>query len=134
MTEQAKGTFEVRMTPAAHDPKESLASARFTVAKEFQGDLVGTSRGEMWTADGIVEGSAGYVAIERVDGSLHGRRGAFALLHQGTMRRGGEFRLSVIVVPDSGTDELAGIAGTMSILVAKGSHSYELEYSLPDST
>lgn len=74
----------------------------------------------MWTADTSVEGSAGYVAIERVSGTLRGRRGAFTLLHQGTMRRGGDFNLTIVVVPDSGTGELKGLTGRMAIIVANG--------------
>ena len=128
---QAKGTFEVKMTPVPADGKPTLASGRLTAAKTFQGDLVGTSAGEMWTADTTVKGSAGYVAIEKVDGTLNGRRGTFTLLHQGTMRGGGEFRLSIVVVPDSGTGELAGLAGTMNILIAGGTHSYTFDYTLP---
>jgi hypothetical protein len=84
----------------------------------------------MWTADTGTKGSAGYVAIEKVEGTLAGRRGGFTLLHQGTMRRGGEFDLAVVVVPDSGTGQLAGLAGKMAIVIAAGKHSYELDYTL----
>ena len=132
MQYRAKGSFEVKVTPATIDPQETIASARLTADKEYRGDLVGTARGEMWTVDTGVEGSGGYVAIERVDGSLDGRRGRFVLLHQGTMRRGGDFRMRLVVVPDSGTDELVGLSGTVTILLVDGRHDYEMEYELPE--
>jgi hypothetical protein len=128
--QKASGTFEVKVTPGSGG-EGSLASARMTVAKVFSGDLAGTSKGEMWTAGTAVEGSAGYVAIEKVEGALHGRKGAFTLIHQGTMRRGGEYQLRVVVVPDSGTGELEGLSGTMTIRIEKGAHYYDFDYSLP---
>jgi hypothetical protein len=128
---RAKGTFEVKITPSA-EAEKGVASGRLTIDKTFHGDLVGTSQGEMWTADTSVEGSAGYVAIEKVRGTLSGRSGGFTLLHQGTMRRGGEFQLRVVVVPDSGTNELTGLTGTMTITLSNGGHSYEFEYALPE--
>jgi Protein of unknown function (DUF3224) len=103
-----------------------------TFDKTFQGDLVGTSKGEMWTTDTDVKGSAGYVAIEKVAGTLRGRKGGFTLLHQATMRRGGEYKMSVVVVPDSGTGKLAGLAGRLTIDLTGGKHAYDLEYVLPD--
>lgn len=132
MSQHARGTFEVQVTPAA-DTEGSVASARLSLAKTFQGDLAGTGRGEMWTADSTVEGSAGYVAIEKFDGTLRGRSGTFTLLHQGTMQRGGNFVLTIVVVPDSGTGELAGLAGKMSIDMSGGKHAYELDYALADA-
>ena len=131
MSDRAKGTFEVKVTPAAEERKDSVASGRLTLDKGFAGDLVGTSKGEMWTADTGVKGSAGYVAIEKVSGTLRGRRGAFTLLHQATMSHGGDFKMSIVIVPDSGTDQLAGLAGSMTIIIADGKHSYELDYTLP---
>jgi hypothetical protein len=128
----AKGTFDIKMTPVTEADKATLASSRLTSEKTFQGDLVGTSKGEMWSADTSVKGSAGYVAIEKVSGTLRGRSGGFTLLHHGTMRRGGDFKLMVVVVPDSGTGELVGIAGRMSIEIKDGKHFYEFEYTLPD--
>lgn len=129
-SKRASGTFDVKMTPAA-GVEGTIASGRLFGDKVFRGDLEGTSRGEMWTAETGVEGSAGYVAIEKVEGTLSARKGTFTLLHQGTMRHGGDFRIAIVVVPDSGTGELAGIDGRMSIVIEAGKHSYEMEYTLP---
>ena len=129
---RAKGTFDIKMTPASEAEKATLASGRFTSDKKFQGDLVGTSKGEMWTVETSVKGSAGYVAIEKVSGTLRGRTGGFTLLHHGTMARGGDYKLTLVVVPDSGTGELAGIGGRMSITITDGKHFYEFEYTLPE--
>lgn len=129
MKQVATGTFEVEVTPVMEGAGE-VASGRLSLSKSFQGDLSGTSRGEMWTADTAVKGSGGYVAIERVEGTLGGKHGTFTLLHQGTMRRGGDFVLSVVVVPDSGTEELAGLSGRMEIKISRATHSYELDYTL----
>ena len=123
----AAGTFEVKLTPQADDGDPTLG--RLSLDKQFHGDLEGTSRGQMLTAGTDVEGSAGYVAIERVRGTLHGRRGTFALQHSGTMTRGAP-SLTLHVVPDSGTEELAGLSGNMSITIAGGRHSYDFEYAL----
>jgi hypothetical protein len=100
-----------------------------SIDKQFHGDLEATSKGEMLSAGTGVTGSAGYVAIERVSGTLHGRAGAFVLQHSGIMTRG-EPQLTVTVVPDSGTGELVGLAGEMAILIADGKHSYEFDYTL----
>src|SRR6185312_9342775 len=97
--------------------------------KQFHGNLEASSKGEMLSAGTSIKGSAGYVAIERVSGTLHGRSGAFVLQHSGTMKRGTP-ELSVTVVPDSGTGELTGLAGRMMIHIAGGKHSYEFEYTL----
>ena len=129
---RAKGTFDIKMTPAPDADKATLASSRYRSDKTFHGDLAGTSKGEMWTAETSVKGSAGYVAIEKVTGTLRGRSGSFTLLHHGTMARGGDFKLTVAVVPDSGTGELAGIGGRMSIEIKDGKHFYDFEYTLPD--
>lgn len=130
MTTHARGTFEVKLTPqpladSAADP----SLGRLAIDKQFHGDLEAASRGEMLSAGTGVEGSAGYVAIERVSGTLHGRSGSFVLQHNGTMNRGAP-RLTITVVPDSGAGELAGLAGTMSIAIADGQHSYDFEYTL----
>lgn len=131
MTTRASGTFEVKLTPRPADEyADGVSLGRMTIDKQFEGDLHGTSRGQMLTGMGSVKGSAGYVAIERVSGVLAGRRGTFVLQHSGTMARGAA-SLTISVVPDSGTDELTGIAGTMAIDVAGGQHSYTLEYTLP---
>ena len=130
MTMRATGPFDVKMTPEAADTEgEGSALGRMAVAKTYHGDLEATARGTMLTAGTSVEGSAAYVAFERVTGTLHGRRGTFALQHMGTMTRG-EPSLTITVVPDSGTGELAGISGKLAIVIVGGKHSYELEYTL----
>lgn len=133
MTRHASGIFEVKVTPLAVDEKVAgLTVGRLGLDKRFTGDLDATSKGEMMTAETSVEGSGGYVAIERVDGSLAGRKGTFMLLHQGTMK-GGDFKLTIVVAPDSGTGQLAGLAGTMGIVIAEGKHSYAFDYTLPEA-
>jgi hypothetical protein len=131
MATHAIGTFEVKLTPQATDEKDSTLG-RMSMDKQFHGDLEGTSRGEMLTGMTSVKGSAAYVAIEKLSGTLHGKRGTFILQHTGTMTRGAS-QLSVTVVPDSGTGELAGLAGKMTIKIADGKHSYEFEYTLNES-
>ena len=127
----ARGTFEVKLAPQTTAHEHAGASlGRLSIDKEFRGDLVGTSKGEMLTAMTSVKESAGYVAIERVTGTLQGRKGSFVLQHSGTMTRGAP-ALVITVVPDSGTEELTGLAGTMKIIVADGKHSYEFDYTLP---
>jgi hypothetical protein len=123
---KATGTFDVKVTP---QPGE-FAFPRLTIDKTFHGDLEGTSKGEMMSVESTVEGSGAYVAIERIHGSVKGRKGSFSVIHNGTMKRGGDFRLVIHVVPDSGTDELTGISGTMQIVIAEGKHSYVLEFEL----
>ena len=132
MTSQANGTFDVKLTPSEAGPG-SVASGRLTFDKTFRGDLEGSSKGEMWTADTAVKGSAGYVAIEKVSGTLRGRNGGFTLLHRATMRQGGEFDMNIVVVPDSGTGALAGLTGRLTIILADGKHSYAFDYTLPDA-
>ena len=100
-----------------------------TIDKQFHGDLEGTSRGEMLTAGTAIKNSAGYVAVERVTGTVNGRTGTFALQHNATMTRG-EGKLDIIVVPDSGTGELTGISGSMTIDITNGKHSYTFDYTL----
>ena len=101
-----------------------------SIDKEISGDLVATTNGQMLSAGTETKGSAGYVAIERVDGTLHGRKGGFTLQHIGTMNRGAP-NLSVSVVPDSGTGELVGLIGDFKIIRAEGKHSYEFNYFFP---
>ena len=112
-------------------PADAAAPAigRMSLDKEFHGDLEATSKGLMLAVTTSVKGSAGYVAIEQVSGSLHGRNGTFVLQHSGTMTRGTP-QMTVSVVPDSGTGQLAGLAGTMAITIADGKHSYDFEYTL----
>lgn len=130
---QAKGSFEVKLRALEpHNKDESAGLGRRSIDKQFHGDLEATSQGEMLSAGGAVKGSAGYVAIERVTGTLQGRRGGFTLQHFATMTRG-EPHLNIVVVPDSGSDELAGLRGTMKIVIAEGgAHFYELDYELVD--
>jgi len=125
---RATGTFDVTLTPrsAGHAGK---AVGCFSIDKRFEGDLTGTSKGEMMSAGSPPSGSAGYVAIECVTGTLGGREGTFALQHTGTMDRGSN-ELSIRVVPGSGTGGLTGLSGTFAIVIADGKHSYEFDYEL----
>ncbi len=133
MAKRAVGTFEVKLTPqGSADPAEGSTLARMSIEKRFLGDLEATGKGEMLSAAGGVKGSAGYVAIERVTGTLGGLSGSFVLQHNGTMTRG-EPHLVIAVVPDSGSGQLAGLAGRMTIAIADGEHSYEFEYTLPEA-
>jgi hypothetical protein len=134
MTIHASGTFEVKLNPQKPDNKEAESAnlGRMSIDKQFHGDLEATSKGEMLSAVTDVQGSAGYVAIERVSGALHGRSGTFVLQHSGTMTRGVP-QMSVTVVPDSGTGQLAGLAGRMTIKIAAGKHFYEFDYTLPET-
>jgi Protein of unknown function (DUF3224) len=129
MSEMAKGTFEVKASPVAADVGDESGIGRLTLDKKFSGDLEGTSRGQMLGFRSATDGSAGYVAMEKVTGKIGGRSGSFVLQHTGTMTRNAP-NLNVTVVPDSGTGELTGIAGTMTIIIAGGKHSYEFAYSL----
>ena len=128
----ASGSFEVSMEPQGEaDNVDGVSLTRFRLKKIFTGDLIGGSSGEMLTATTAIEGSAGYVAVERVNGSLNGRGGTFVLQHSGTMQAGNQ-GLSISIVPDSGTGELAGIEGTFHLRIEDGKHYYELSYSLGD--
>ena len=130
----ASGTFEVKLSPQKPDNKEAESAnlGRMSIDKQFQGDLEATSKGEMLSAVSIVKGAAGYVAIERVSGVLGGRSGTFVLQHNGTMTRGTP-QLSITVVPDSGTGQLAGLSGAMTIKIEEGKHSYEFKYSVDET-
>jgi len=128
MTTHATGTFEVKLTPQ-DDKSEDKTMGRMTVAKKWQGDLEGTSTGQMLSGGDVAKGSAGYVAIEKVTGTLKGKKGTFIFQHSGTMNRG-EPTLSITVVPDSGTDELQGLVGTMTIKIENGKHFYDFEYKI----
>ena len=133
MTHEATGRFDVKVTPIAAEGATAGAFPRHSLAKTFHGDLVGTSEGEMMSVGGA-DGSGAYVALETVLGTLQGRTGTFSLVHRGTMRHGADFKLSVVVVPDSGTGDLTGIDGTMEILIAGRKHSYKLSYTLPQQS
>ena len=130
MTTHASGTFDVKITPQKDDGIGDPTIGRMSIDKQFHGDLEGTSLGQMLAAMTDVKDSAGYVAIERVKGVLKGRGGTFALQHTGTMDRGVP-GLIVTVVPDSGTGQLAGIAGTMTIDIVDSRHLYAFDYTLP---
>ncbi len=132
MTNHASGTFEVKLNPQAPaDGSGTPAVGRMLLDKQFHGDLEATSKGEMLAVGTAVQGSAGYVAMEQVSGTLRGRTGTFALQHNGTMTRGTP-ALTIAVVPDSGTGQLAGLAGKMTIEIADGKHSYAFEYTLAE--
>jgi hypothetical protein len=130
---RAVGPFEVSLKPLPMDNEpggEMLG--RMSIDKQFHGDLEGTSKGQMLTGGTAIKNSAGYVAIERVTGSLKGRKGSFVLQHTGIMNRGAP-SLVITIVPDSGTEQLDGIRGTMAIKIEGGKHSYELNYTLGTS-
>lgn len=131
MTIQVKGSFEVKMTPKPwNDSTEAHGFGRFLLDKHYHGDLEATGDGQMLSAGNGAPGSSGvYVALEKITGSLQGRKGSFIVYHLGIMTRGAP-QLTLAVVPDSGTDELKGLAGTMTIQIADGKHSYELAYTL----
>ena len=132
MARHATGTFEVKLSlQPGQDGVGDPSVGRMAIEKQFHGELEGSSKGQMLAMGTAVDGSAGYVAMERVIGSVHGRHGSFALQHSGTMNRG-TAQLAVTIVPDSGTEGLSGIAGKLGITIANGVHSYDLEYSLPD--
>ncbi|MDQ2767728.1 MAG: DUF3224 domain-containing protein [Gemmatimonadota bacterium] len=134
MTTRATGPFDVKLLPLdtawTGDP---APLGRMSIDKKFSGDLEGTSQGEMLSAMSSVKGSAGYVAIEKVTGTLHGRTGTFTLQHSATMNRG-EPTLSVTVIPDSGTAALTGISGSLQIIIENKKHSYIFDYSLDGAT
>lgn len=132
MSQRAVGPFDVKVVPQKPDTQIARAAnlGRLTIDKRFHGDLEGISKGEMLATQTEVPGSAGYVAMERVTGSLKGRQGSFVLQHSATMSRGTPTS-SIMVVPDSGTGELKGITGTMTIAVASdGGHTYEFDYKI----
>ena len=128
----ARGTFEVTLTPVQPDAGAAPgAPGRMLLAKTFHGGIEGTGAGEMLAT--LDDGRSGaYVALERVEGTLDGRRGSFALVHRGLMDDGAQ-ELSIIVVPGSGTGELAGLSGVFHLTIEGGEHRYDLEYRLPNS-
>ena len=121
----AQGTFQVSVKPTGHSADSTLGS--HSLDKQYHGDLEATARGEMLSAGGPT-GSGGYVAMERVTGKLQGKTGTFAIMQYGTMTKGGSPQMTVTIVPGSGTGELSGINGAMTILIADGKHSYDLGY------
>lgn len=130
LSQVAKGTFDVKVTAIALDgPEDNALFGRFSLEKQLQGDLEATGKGQMLTAATEIKTSAAYVAIERVEGALHGRRGSFALQHRGIMTAASQ-KLQITVVPDSGTGELVGLEGTFKVIIESGKHFYEFEYDL----
>jgi len=132
MTKHASGTFDVKLLPQTDAEIGDPTVGRMSLDKQFHGDLQASSRGQMLAVHGDAKGSAGYVAMERVIGSLHGRSGSFALQHSGTMTRGAP-QLVITVVPDSGTGELLGLAGTLMINIVDRKHFYEFDYTLAEA-
>lgn len=127
---QATGTFDVKLTPQTAAPGiEAARLGRMTIDKQFHGELEAASLGEMLAMRSEVAGSAGYVALERVTGRLHGREGSFVLQHSGSMNRGVS-SLTLTVVPDSGSGALTGLSGSMTIAIEHGQHRYSMDYLL----
>lgn len=130
MAHQAKGEFEVdRSIEPFCDMGDGAVAGHYRIDKRFHGELEASSVVHMLAAGTDTPGSAAYVAIERVSGTLQGRTGTFFLQHNGIMNRGAA-TLSLTVVPDSGTGELAGLAGAMSIEITEGKHFYTFDYAL----
>ena len=129
MQHHAHGTFTVKVGPLTPGPAEGLS--RYSLEKEIHGDIEGTSKGEMMGGGDVKSGVAGYVAVERISGTLNGTHGSFALQHSSTMDINGQ-KMNIIVVPGSGTDELKGITGTFTIRIENGQHLYDFDYTLPD--
>ncbi len=127
------GKFEVKLQPLEPFSKgeNEVNLGRMSIDKKFEGELSAASKGEMLSVMTQVKGSAGYVAIEQVDGTLSGKRGSFVLQHFGTMNKGKNY-LNIEVVPGSGTDELKGLSGKMNIRIEEGQHYYDLEYKITE--
>ncbi|MEQ1762786.1 MAG: DUF3224 domain-containing protein [Pyrinomonadaceae bacterium] len=128
-TMTARGTFDVKVIPQGPDDKSAGPFGRMLLDKKFQGDLTGSSQGQMLAAMTAVKGSGAYVALELVDGVLNGKKGTFMLQHSGTMQSDA-FDMQIQVVPDSGTGELEGIEGKLKIIIEGEKHSYEFTYDL----
>jgi Protein of unknown function (DUF3224) len=130
MNKQANGAFDVKLLPQAAVDGEYASISRMLLDKQFHGDLNASSKGQMLAHRTAVNGSAGYVAMELVTGTLQGRKGSFVLQHSGTMNRG-DATLILNVVPDSGSEALEGLTGSMEIMITDGKHFYDFEYDLP---
>ncbi|MFO0551715.1 MAG: DUF3224 domain-containing protein [Polyangiaceae bacterium] len=124
-----KGTFDVTLAPETQEELDGIIQARIALDKRFRGALEGKSKATMLSARTAISGSAGYVALERIEGVLEGRAGSFVVLHMGLMNRGAA-SLTLEIVPDSATGELAGLRGTMRIDIVDGKHHYEIDYTL----
>jgi hypothetical protein len=129
LAKHATGFFDVKLAPLAPDDGPGTWFGRMSIDKRFHGDIEATSKGQMLSAHTAVKQSAGYVAFEQVTGTVQGKRGSFILQHMGMMNKGSAGQ-SILVVPDSGTEELTGIRGKMTIRVEGGKHHYDFEYSL----
>jgi Protein of unknown function (DUF3224) len=130
MNQIARGEFVVKLLPLEIEGfAEDSKIGRMSINKSISGDLIATTVGQMLSAGTQVKGSAGYVAIEQVDGVLNGKKGTFVLQHTGSMNKGSP-SLAVMVVPDSGTGELVGLEGQFNIIISGGKHSYEFKYTL----
>ena len=129
MLYHAHGTFTVKVQPLTPAIAEGLG--RFSIDKAIEGDLEGTTKGEMFSGGDPKQGAAGYVAIEMVTGTLNGKKGAFALQHSATMDASG-LKMTVMVVPGSGTGQLKSVAGTFNIRIESGQHFYDFDYTLPE--
>ncbi len=129
MTTHISGVFEVKLVPLTGEPGSDVGLGRMSIDKQFHGELAATSQGQMLMIGTAVKDSAGYVAIEKVTGTLQGRKGTFVLQHSGTMTRG-VGQLTVAVVPDSGTGELKGLEGKMTIEIRDSKHFYAFDYTL----
>ncbi len=130
MPHHASGSFDVKLAPLIGEPGSDPVPGRMSIHKQFHGELEATSQGQMLMVGTEVKGSAGYVAMEKVSGTLQGRQGTFALQHSGTMKRG-DAALSCTVVPDSGWGGLAGIDGKLQIDIVDKQHHYTFDYTLP---
>ncbi len=130
MTQHIRGSFDVKLSPQTPAENEEASIGRMLIDKKFHGALEAGSKGQMLAHMTTVKGSAGYVAMEKVSGTLQGRKGSFVLQHSGTMDRG-DASLILNVVPDSATDELEGLTGSMKIIITDGKHFYEFDYQLP---
>ena len=134
MTMKAKGPFDVKVAPLAlSDVAQDPSMGRMSIDKQYHGDLEGTGKGEMLTGGNPASGAGVYVAVERVSGTLGGKKGSFLVYHHATMVDG-KPDLTITVAPKSGTDQLAGITGKMNIIFGEGGkHFYELDYTLPEA-
>jgi hypothetical protein len=133
VTKHATGPFDVKLAPQGEDDKaDGSTLARYSLDKQYHGDLDATAKGTMLTAGTDVKGSAGYVAIERVTGKLNGLTGSFVLQHSGTLTRGAPVQ-TITVVPDSGTGQLTGLSGKLTVIIEAGKHSYSFDYTLPET-
>lgn len=133
MTHHATGQFDVKISPSGEpDTGEGSVLGRYTIEKAYHGGLDGPSKGIMVTAGSTsTPGSAAYAAVERFTGAVGGKKGSFAMVHRGTMSAAGQ-HMMIDIVPDSGAGDLKGIAGSLTITIAKdGTHSYDLAYTLP---